>query len=128
LKKQLQQREAIALFIALQNCAYLKALVALFPAAEKKDHYNTLATLASIIKTIFLFNEPGIIQLVASDRKIFEGCCCCLEYDPDLRSKANHRWFIRDRLKFRTVLYMEVCAFLWRDISHNFLFFLAINS
>jgi hypothetical protein len=103
------QREAISLFVSLSNCAYLKSLLALFPAAEEKDDYNNLATLASIIKTIFLFNEPGIIQLIASDGKIFEECCCCLEFDPDLRSKANHRWFIRDRLKFRTVVYMKVC-------------------
>ena len=96
------------MFISLSNFAYLKALLALFPFAEKKDDYNILATLASIIKTIFLFNEPNIIQLIASDGKVFEDCCCCLEYDPDLRSKANHRWFIRDRLKFRTVVYMEV--------------------
>ena len=108
------------MFISYSNFAYLKALLALFPSAEKKDDYNTLATLASIIKTIFLFNEPGIIQLVVSDGKIFEDCCCCLEYDPDLRSKANHRWFIRDRLKFRTVLYMEVC-FSWQCAVHFFL-------
>lgn len=100
------------MFISLSNFAYLKALLALFPFAEKKDDYNILATLASIIKTIFLFNEPNIIQLIASDGKIFEDCCCCLEYDPDLRSKANHRWFIRDRLKFRTVVYMEVRVFM----------------
>lgn len=102
------QREAISLFISLSNCAYLKSLLALFPDAEKKDDYNILATLASIIKSILLFNETGIIQLIASDGNIFEDCCCCLEYDPDLRSKANHRWFIRNRLKFRTVVYMEV--------------------
>ena len=106
-----QIQQCASLFISLSNCAYLKALLALFPAAEKKDDYNTLATLASIIKTIFLFNEPGIIQLIASDGNIFEDCCCCLEYDPDLRSKANHRWFIRDRLKFRTVVFMEVSTY-----------------
>ncbi len=108
------------MFISLSNFAYFKALIALFPAAEKKDDYNTPATLASIIKTIILFNDPGIIQLIASDGKIFEDSCCCLEYDPDLRSKANHRWFIRDRLKFRTVVYMEVGGIVMYLISQFF--------
>jgi protein phosphatase-4 regulatory subunit 3 len=80
----------------------------MFPSAEAKNDYHALATLASIIKSIFLFNEPSIIQLVVSNEQIFEDCCCCLEYDPDLKEKANHRWFIRNRLKFRTVLIMEV--------------------
>ncbi len=96
------------MFASQAECAYLKALLALFPSTEKKNDYHALATLASIIKSIILFNEPAIIQLVASDANIFQECCSCLEYDPDLREKANHRWFIRDRLKFRTVLRMEV--------------------
>jgi len=103
-----QQREAMAMFVSQSECAYLMALLALFPAAEAKNNYHALATLASIVKSIFLFNEPSIIQLVSSDEQIFEDCCCCLEYDPDLKEKANHRWFLRDRLKFRTVLLMEV--------------------
>lgn len=89
------------------DCCYLKQLLTIFPSAEALNDYHALATLASIIKSIFLFNEPSIIQLVASDEKVFEDCCCCLEYDPDLREKANHRWFIRDRLRFRTVIEIE---------------------
>lgn len=105
---KLQQREAIAMTISQLECAYLKKLLTLFPSAEAKNNYHALATLASIVKSIFLFNDPTIIQLVASDEKIFEDCCCCLEYDPDLKEKADHRWFIQNRLKFRTVLFMEV--------------------
>lgn len=105
-----QQREAISILASQAECLYLKSLLALFPAAEAKIDYHALATLASIVKSIILFNEPTIIQLAASDVKIFQDCCSCLEYDPDLREKANHRWFIRDRLKFRTVLLMEVSS------------------
>lgn len=103
-----QQREALAMFVSRSECAYLKALIALFPSAEANNNYHALATLASIIKSILLFNEPSIIQLVASEANIFEDCCCCLEYDPDLKEKANHRWFIRNKLRFKTVLLMEV--------------------
>merc|ERR1712161_103419 len=99
--------EEIASFITQLDCAYLKSLVSLFPSAEAKDDYHALATLASIVKAIVLLNYPGIIELITSDGLIFEKCCCCLEYDPDLRDKANHRWFLHDRLKFRTVLRME---------------------
>ncbi len=92
--------------------------MALFPAAEAKNNYHALATLASIVKSIFLFNEPNIIQLVASDEQVFEECCSCLEYDPDLKEKANHRWFIQERLRFRTVLIMEVS---WYMLGSSFL-------
>jgi len=104
---QPQQWETIASFLFQSDCAYFLALLALFPAAEAKEDYNALATLASIIKSIILLNCPDLLEIIASDGEVFENCCCCLEYDPTLRDKANHRWFIRDRLKFRTVLPME---------------------
>jgi hypothetical protein len=49
---QLQQREAIAYTISQQDCAYLNALLALFPSAEAKNNYHALATLASIVKSV----------------------------------------------------------------------------
>ena len=64
--------------------------------------------LASTIKGIILLNDPDIIGMIISEGVVFEKCCRCLEYDPDLRDKANHMWFIQDRLRFRTVLLMEV--------------------
>merc|ERR1719223_221115 len=100
-----QQKEAISQLLSLNDCAYLKALLELFPSAESQDDY--LYHLASTIKGIILLNDPDIINMVIVDGEVFEMCCCCLEYDPDLRDKANHMWFIRDRLKFRTVLLME---------------------
>lgn len=104
---QMQQRENIALFISQSDCAYLKYMLSLFPPAEAKDDYNALATLAVCMKTILLLNDPGIIETIVSDGAVFEGVCSVLEYDPDLRDKANHRWFIRERAKFRTVVLME---------------------
>jgi hypothetical protein len=63
--------------------------------------------LAACVKTILLLNEPSIIEVVISSPIVFEKVCSALEYDPDLRDKANHRWFIRERAKFRTVVHME---------------------
>jgi protein phosphatase 4 regulatory subunit 3 len=105
--QHIQQRESLAMIIAQNDCAYLKSLLSLFPAAEDLGEYSSLATLAACVKTILLLNEPSILELIVAEEVIFEEVCACLEYDPDLRDKANHRWFLRDRLRFRTVVLME---------------------
>ena len=102
-----QQRENLAMWIAKDECLYLKQLLSLFPAAESKGDYGKLATLAACVKTVLLMNDPSILELIVTNCGIFEEICSCLEYDPDLREKANHRWFLRERAKFRTVVPME---------------------
>lgn len=102
-----QQRDSLAMRIATDDCAYLKSLLALFPAAETRGDYGKLAMLAACVKTILLLNDPSILEWIISVARVFEDICACLEYDPDLREKANHRWFLRDRAKFRTVVPME---------------------
>lgn len=82
-------------------------MLSLFPSAEFRGDYGSLATLAACVKTMLLLNDPSIIELIVSDELIFEEVCATLEYDPDLRDKANHRWFLRERAKFRTVVLME---------------------
>ncbi len=89
------------------DCSYLKALLSLFPSAEARGDYGALATLAACIKTILLMNDPSTIELIITETPIYEQVCSTLEYDPDLRDKANHRWFLREKAKFRTVVYME---------------------
>lgn len=105
--QHIQQREHLAMYIANDECAYLKALLELFPAAEERGDYGKLATLAACVKTILLLNDPSILELIVSYASMFEQVCSCLEYDPDLREKANHRWFLRERAKFRTVVPMQ---------------------
>ena len=105
--QQFQQRESLAMYIAQNDCYYLKSLLSLFPPAEEQGDYGSLATLAACVKTILLLNDPSIIELIVTDELVFEDVCSTLEYDPDLRDKANHRWFLRDRAKFRTVALME---------------------
>ena len=102
-----QQRETLAMWIAKDECVYLKQLLELFPDAESKGDYGKLATLAACVKTVLLLNDPTILELIVTVEGIFEQVCSCLEYDPDLRDKANHRWFLRERAKFRTVVPME---------------------
>ena len=122
--QNVQQREAMANVIAKEECAYLRALLSLFPEAEERNDYGKLATLAACVKTILLMNEPSILELVVAVAELFEQVCSCLEYDPDLREKANHRWFLRERAKFRTVVAMdnaELVSAIHRSFRVNFL-------
>jgi Component of IIS longevity pathway SMK-1 len=118
------QRESLAMFLAQHDCGYLKALLALFPSAEAKQDYGALATLAACIKTIMLLNDPAIIEFIVSEGNVYEQVCSTLEYDPDLRDKANHRWFLRERCKFRTVVLMkdeELVATIHRSFRVTYL-------
>jgi hypothetical protein len=103
----MQQRESLTMFISQNDCHYLKSLLSLFPPAEAQGDYGSLATLAACVKTVLLLNDPSILELIVNDELVFEDICTALEYDPDLRDKANHRWFLRERAKFRTVALME---------------------
>ena len=112
------------MFISQNECSYLKSLLLLFPTAEARGDYGSLATLAACVKTILLLNEPSILELIVSDEVIFEEVCATLEYDPDLRDKANHRWFLRERARFRTVVLMEdeeLVAAIHRAFRVNYL-------
>lgn len=106
-QQHVQQREWLAAYIAVDDCLYLKQLLYLFPEAESRGDYGKLATLAACVKTVLLLNDPSILELIVTVAEIFEQVCSCLEYDPDLREKANHRWFLRERAKFRTVVPMD---------------------
>ena len=106
----LPQRESLANCISKKDFSYLKDLLTLFDPAEARQDYGALATLAACVKTILLLNDPSVIDFIVNDERVYEQVCSALEYDPDLRDKANHRWFLKDRAKFRTVVLMEVCC------------------
>jgi hypothetical protein len=105
--QHIQQRDSIVAYISQNECSYLISLLALFQSAEERGDYGSLATLAACVKTILLLNDPSLIELIVTNEGRFEEVCATLEYDPDLRDKANHRWFLRERAKFRTVALME---------------------
>eukprot|EP00986_Skeletonema_menzelii_P004530 scaffold1545_cov124-Skeletonema_menzelii.AAC.13 len=113
----LHQREDFLIFLSQSDCAYIKLLLNLFPPAEERG--DDMTELAVIIKTILLLNDPEIIEYVTSDAPTFESVCAVLEYDPELREKANHRDFICKCAKFRTVVKMEDDA-LVSQIHHLF--------
>lgn len=104
----LASRDSLSTYLSQSDCSFVMQLLQLFEPAEAKQDYGALATLAACIKSILLLNEPSIIEWVVNDATVFESVCASLEYDPDLREKANHRWFLKQRAKFRTVLQMEV--------------------
>jgi protein phosphatase-4 regulatory subunit 3 len=113
----LPQRDELSLFVAKDDCSYLKAMLQLFEPSEARQDYGALATLAACIKTILLLNDPPTIDFIVNDEEIYERVCASLEYDPDLRDKANHRWFLRERAKFRTVVLMEVSSDLSTSLT-----------
>lgn len=118
------QREALAMYISQNNCGYLQLLLTLFPSAESRQDYERLATLAACIKTILLLNDPCIIDFIVGEETVYEQICSTLEYDPDLRDQANHRWFLRERCKFRTVVWMddaELVATIHRSFRVSYL-------
>ncbi|KAL3793983.1 hypothetical protein HJC23_009466 [Cyclotella cryptica] len=105
---QMQQREDMLIFLSQSDCAYIKSLLGLFHSApEDQLDRGGLATLAVCIKSILLLNDPEIIEYVTTDEETFESVCGVLEYNPELREKANYRVFIREQAKFRTVVKME---------------------
>mmetsp|Transcript_6904 Transcript_6904/g.19969 ORF Transcript_6904/g.19969 Transcript_6904/m.19969 type:complete len:1016 (-) Transcript_6904:258-3305(-) len=105
--QNIHQRESLATYISQNDCYYLKSILSLFPPAEAKQDLCSLTSLAACVKTILLLNDPSILESIINDELVFEDICQTLEYDPDLRDKANHRWFLRERAKFRTVALME---------------------
>ena len=99
------QRDEFLMFLVKDDCAYIKLLLDLLPPAEESR--EDLTDLAVIIKMILLMNDPEIIEYVTMDAPTFESVCAVLEYDPELLGKANHREFIRNCAKFRTVVRIE---------------------
>mmetsp|Transcript_15100 Transcript_15100/g.32563 ORF Transcript_15100/g.32563 Transcript_15100/m.32563 type:complete len:1620 (-) Transcript_15100:311-5170(-) len=101
------QRESYAIFLSQNECAYLRSLLSLFAPAEQRGDYPTLASLAACVKTVLLLNDAAIIEPIIESGPLFEDVCAALEYDPDLRTRARHRHFLRNCTKFRTVIRMD---------------------
>lgn len=119
-----QLRENLVSWLITDDCVYIKELLKLLPVAEEARDDSKLATLATCVKCILLLNDPSILEWIVRESEIFEQVCSCLEYDPDLREKANHRWFIRERAKFRTVVPMndpELISLIHRSFRVSFL-------
>lgn len=122
---QIQQREDMLIFLSQSDCAYIKSLLGLFHSApEDQLDRGGLAALAVCIKSILLLNDPEIIEYVTTDEETFESMCGVLEYNPELREKANYRVFIREQAKFRTVVRMEdedLMSYIHRLFRVNYL-------
>ncbi|KAL7518676.1 hypothetical protein ACHAWX_003487, partial [Stephanocyclus meneghinianus] len=122
---QIQQREDMLIFLSQSDCAYIKSLLGLFHSApEDQLDRGGLAALAVCIKSILLLNDPEIIEYVTTDEETFESVCGVLEYNPELREKANYRVFIHEQAKFRTVVKMEdedLMSYIHRLFRVNYL-------
>lgn len=100
------QRECIVNFIT--NNDYIKKLTKLFEESENNRKIKNLHILCNIIKTMILFNEVSIIELMLEDDTMMD-IVGILEYDPDFPLfKSNHRSYLKDDSKFKEILPIKV--------------------
>jgi protein phosphatase-4 regulatory subunit 3 len=96
------QRECIVKFI--EGNDYITKLTQLFNDCEQAKQIKSLHILCNIIKTLILYNEVTVLELLLEDKHIM-GVVGILEYDPDFPLfKANHRTYLKDDSKFKEVL------------------------
>ena len=96
------QKQSISNFI--KNGNYISKLIDIFNESEQNRKIKNLHLLCNIVKTLILFNEGLIIEMILDDENIM-GVVGMLEYDPDFpQFKSNHRSFLRDDSKFKEVL------------------------
>ncbi|KAH3672821.1 hypothetical protein WICMUC_004043 [Wickerhamomyces mucosus] len=95
-------KQSISNFISMNN--YLPKLIKLFQESEDNRNIKSLHLLCNIIKSLILYNEGVIIELILDDNHLM-GVVGILEYDPDYpQYKSNHRSFLKDDSKFKEVL------------------------
>lgn len=81
-------------FIISQD--YIGHLIKLFDTAEEKHNLKELLLLNNIVKTLVLYNNRDIIELLVNDKHI-SGILGILEYDMEfLTLKANHRDYLNN--------------------------------
>ncbi|ODQ82788.1 hypothetical protein BABINDRAFT_25004, partial [Babjeviella inositovora NRRL Y-12698] len=95
-------REHMAKFLIDHD--YILKLVGVFESAEQRRDLKSLHLLCRILKTLTLYNETSIIEIMIED-KVIMGVCGIFEYDPDFPThKANHREYLADESKFKEVV------------------------
>lgn len=96
------QKQSMSSFIKTNN--YILKLVEIFNQSEEDKKIKNLHILCNIFKTLILYNEGLIIEMILDDENIM-GVVGILEYDPDFpQYKSNHRNFLKDETKFKEIL------------------------
>ncbi|XP_076775095.1 protein PPP4R3C1-like [Arvicanthis niloticus] len=91
------------LVLVLETEGYIKNLLQLFNACEKKLNLEGLHYLNSIIKGILFLNDTRLFKIMCSD-EFFMDVVGCLEYGPGLDQPKRHREFLTQNVKFREVI------------------------
>ncbi|AET40816.1 Psy2p Ecym_6445 [Eremothecium cymbalariae DBVPG len=89
----------------LVNSNYLDTLLTHFQIAEEKQLHRDLLLLSHIIKTLFLYNQREILELLIDDDH-YLGVVGILEYDTEYPDcKANHRRCLQEtKTTFKEVI------------------------
>ena len=98
-------RDALAKTIMSED--YIGKLVLLVEMAEDLESISDLHRLCSIMKTILMLNDTGIIEHAVSDECV-AGVVGALEYDPDFPNhKANHRQWLNNQGRYKEVVRIQ---------------------
>lgn len=95
-------RQSVVGFLASNH--YVAKLLEVFDTAEANHHLKALHVLADIFKTLVLYNEAGVMEVLIADESMM-GVAGVFEYDSELpQYKANHREFLQDETRFKEVV------------------------
>lgn len=91
----------------LQN-DYVAMLIKFFETAEKEKELKNLLLISNIVKSLILYNQRDILELMVDDEHIM-GVVGILEYDTEFPTmKANHREYLKlDAPTFKEILPLE---------------------
>lgn len=84
---------------------YLQKLYVLFQQAEKEEDITTLHLFSDTIKTLIVYNEPTLLEILVSSEENVMAFVGMLEYDREYpKFRACHREFLLDDTKFKSVV------------------------
>jgi len=96
----------VTLSTTSSTATYLGALLALLPKVKEDESNGALFNLFSIIRTLILYNEQVILEIMLSD-EYFEDVVAVLEHDPEITPKPDHLGFLRSKVGHKMVVPIE---------------------
>ena len=97
-------RNRIIYLIQDDHMRYIEQLLDMLSVLEDLESLHDLHRLCNIVKSIIMFSEVPILEMLIQKKHIF-AVAGALEYDPDFPTyKANHRAYLSDPTKFRQVI------------------------
>lgn len=113
-----QVKEVLSNFVANGEGEYITKLLHVFEDCEDLEDMENLRRLCAVFKAIVCLNDRSLLELLLSN-KFFVPVAGAFEYDPELKSRAHHRTFLTETVKFKQLLPIEDLSIVGR-IHQNF--------